>query len=155
MCLSTSRRNLLAQCTYIWKLVAKRKIVCKYLNLLEFQIPAFRTFCKTGRHTENINYYDSEFILVELFVTRHNFRHCWPIDIQSLFKVSSNQQAGIGGSNLNFRRYFTSTVIKNKLGYKWKSATLLNHLYYSHSMEVEIYENQCWRTFSTLVWRQK
>ena len=24
------------------------KIVCQYLNLMEFQIPAFRAFCKTG-----------------------------------------------------------------------------------------------------------
>ena len=25
-----------------------KKTVCKYLNWLEFQIPAFRTFCKTA-----------------------------------------------------------------------------------------------------------
>ena len=42
-------------CKYI-KIISKyikiirkyEKIVSKYLNLLEFQIPAFRAFCKTG-----------------------------------------------------------------------------------------------------------
>ena len=31
------------------KFISKyEKIVCKYLNWLEFQIPAFRAFCKTA-----------------------------------------------------------------------------------------------------------
>ena len=28
-----------------------KKTVCKYLNWLEFQIAAFRAFCKTGRYS--------------------------------------------------------------------------------------------------------
>ena len=38
----------------IWKLSANtiEKIVCKYLNLLEFQIPAFRAFCKTAQQAK-------------------------------------------------------------------------------------------------------
>ena len=35
-------------CKYM-KLIGKcKKIIGKYLNWLEFQIPAFRSFCKTG-----------------------------------------------------------------------------------------------------------
>ena len=37
------------------KFISKyEKIVCKNLNWLEFQIPAFRAFCKTAYRTYNI-----------------------------------------------------------------------------------------------------
>ena len=35
-------------CKYMKFINKYQKTVCKYLNWLEFQIPAFRAFCKTG-----------------------------------------------------------------------------------------------------------
>lgn len=39
---------------------------------------------------------------------------CGPTHIQPFIKVSTKQLTEIGGSNAICRRYFTSTVIKNK-----------------------------------------
>ena len=35
-------------CKFMKFINKDKKTVCKYLNWLEFQIPAFRTFCKTA-----------------------------------------------------------------------------------------------------------
>ena len=37
-------------CKYIKFINKYKRTVCKYLNCLEFQIPAFRAFCKTAEN---------------------------------------------------------------------------------------------------------
>ena len=47
------------------------------------------------------------FLHIDLWKPTGHFRYCWPIYIQLLFKVSSNQRAGISGSKLMGRRCLT------------------------------------------------
>ena len=43
-------------CKYMELITTYKKTVCKYLNWLAVQIPAFRAFCKTAVHCTNSKY---------------------------------------------------------------------------------------------------